>query len=145
MNDEAVLPFYRYHIPVYAHDVSAGEKHPLARAVLEALWQTGNGCLSVQVLQEFFVTVTLKVSKPLKIERARQLVAALATWRVHGPHAEDVLGAIDLQQRYRISFLDAMILFSASQLGAEVVLSEELSAGQTYDGLQVVNPLAIGS
>jgi len=145
MNDEAVLQFVDTNILVYAHDVSADMKHIQAQEVLQTLWQTGNGCLSVQVLQEFFVTVTRKVPKPLKIESARQLVADLATWRVHVPHAEDVLGAIDLQQRYQTSFWDAMILFSAIKLGAEIVLSEDLNPGQNYDGLRVANPLALES
>lgn len=41
-----------------------------AKALIERLWDSGSGCLSVQVLQEFFVTVTRKVAKPLTVEEA---------------------------------------------------------------------------
>jgi predicted nucleic acid-binding protein len=143
MNAEPELQFVDTNIIVYAHDRSAGEKHARAQAVLQDLWQTGAGCLSVQVLQELFVTLTLKVPQPLSAEDARRLVADLATWQIHAPQAEDVLGAIDLQQRYQIKFLDAMILQSAGQLGTKLVLSEDLNPDQDYAGLQVVNPFTV--
>jgi predicted nucleic acid-binding protein len=72
-----------------------------------------------------------------------RLAADLATWQVHAPQAEDVLGAIDLQGRYQTSFWGAMILQSAGQLGAKVVLSEDLNPDQDYAGLQVANPLVV--
>jgi len=49
--------FVDTNVLVYAHDTSAGEKHARAKALVAELWQSGNGCLSVQVLQEFYVTV----------------------------------------------------------------------------------------
>jgi predicted nucleic acid-binding protein len=49
--------------------------------------------------------------------------------------AEDVIGAIGLQQRYLTSFWDAMILWSAQRLGCETIWSEDLSEGQDYDGI----------
>lgn len=141
MSAEPELQFVDTNILVYAHDVSAGEKHARAQVVLRDLWQTGAGCLSVQVLQELFVTLTLKVPRPLSVGSARLLVADLATWQVHAPQVEDVLGAIDLQQRFQTSFWDAMILQSAGQLGAKIVLSEDLNPGQDYAALQVADPL----
>lgn len=50
---------------VYAFDTSAGDKHALAKQLLARLWETERGCLSVQVLAEFFVTVTRKIKQPL--------------------------------------------------------------------------------
>src|SRR6266702_8650582 len=57
--------FVDTNVLVYAHDVTAGDKHGRARALVEELWETRQGCLSVQVLQEFFVTTTRKIPKPL--------------------------------------------------------------------------------
>lgn len=54
--------------------------------------------------------------------------------------AEDILGAIGLQERYRTSYWDAMILWSAQQLGCSEVWSEYLSEGQDYDGVRLANP-----
>jgi predicted nucleic acid-binding protein len=143
MNAEPERQFVDTDILVYAHDRSAGEKYARAQAVLRDLWQTGAGCLSVQVLQDLFVTLTLKVPQPLSVENVRRLVADLATWQVHAPQAEDVLMAIDLQGRYQTSFWGAMILQSAGQLGAKMVLSEDLNPDQDYAGLQVANPLVV--
>ena len=58
--------FVDTNILVYAHDASAGAKQKRASALLEDLWDTRDGCVSVQILQEFFVTVTR--SSPLAIE-----------------------------------------------------------------------------
>ena len=57
--------FVDTNVLVYAHDVTAGDKHSRARALVEELWDTREGCLSVQVLQELFVTTTRKIPKPL--------------------------------------------------------------------------------
>ena len=59
---------------------------------------------------------------------------------MHTPTAPDVLAAVDLHERYQISFWDAMILQSAARRGCQVVWSEDLNAGQTYQGVRVVNP-----
>jgi predicted nucleic acid-binding protein len=132
--------FVDSNILVYAFDHAAGRKSTLARRHVVDLWQRGTGCISIQVLQEFFVSVTAKISKPLSPRQASREIAYLSRWRVHRPWASDVLSAIDLQDRLRISFWDAMILQSAHSLGCEVLWTEDLSHGQTYAGVTVRNP-----
>jgi predicted nucleic acid-binding protein len=132
--------FVDTNVLVYAHDLTAGDKHDLARALLEELWGTRQGCLSVQVLQEFFVTTTRKIPKPLDPTAAAQIIGDLASWHVHSPAAPDILAAIDIQQQAGTSFWDAMILRSAQELGCPVLYSEDLNAGQSYAGIQVSNP-----
>ncbi len=134
--------FIDTNILIYAYDSSAGTKHERARALLESLWESGGGCLSIQVLQEFYVNVTRKVAHPLDIETARQIIADLGEWPTHSPDVTDVLAAIEVQQRYGLSFWDSLILASAAKLGCGVVLSEDLNAGQDYGGVRVVNPFA---
>lgn len=68
------------------------------------------------------------------------IIRDLVFWRVHAPVAEDILGAIDLQRRHKISFWDAMIIWSASQLGCSLIWSEDLSTGRSYDGVLVKDP-----
>ena len=96
--------------------------------------------VSVQVLQELYVTLTRKAAPPLAPADARAVVQDLATWRVVEPSRRDVLEAIDGAQRWRTSFWDAMILTAAIKAGAAVVWSEDLNDGQSYDGTTVRNP-----
>jgi predicted nucleic acid-binding protein len=132
--------FIDTNVLVYAHDESAGAKRYQARTLVEQLWDSREGCLSVQVLQEFFVTVTRKIAKPLDAETAKQIVADFSRWRVHVPAADDVLGAIGIHQRTGISFWDAMIVRSTSEMSCAVLYSEDLNAGQEYSGAVVENP-----
>jgi predicted nucleic acid-binding protein len=136
----AECQFVDTNVLVYAHDRSAGAKHTRARALLAELWDSQAGCLSIQVLQEFYVNITRKVARPLDPMEARQIVADLGHWRVHLPTVTDVLDAITLQQRHGLSFWDAMIVTSAIRLGCAIVWSEDLNAGQDYAGARVVNP-----
>jgi predicted nucleic acid-binding protein len=140
MIDEALLEFVDTNVLVYAHDKSAGRRHDVAKKLVRRLWESGRGGPSVQVLQEFYVTVTKKTRRPLDPEEARQVLHDLALWRTFTPEAADVLGAIDLARKHDVSFWDAMILRSAGQLGCDIVWSEDLNPEQTYDGVRVVKP-----
>jgi predicted nucleic acid-binding protein len=132
--------FVDANVLVYAHDESAGGKRDQARALVEQLWESRDGCLSVQVLQEFFVTVTRKIAKPLNAETAKEIVADYSRWYLHVPAADDVLAAIGIHQRAGISFWDAMIVRSAAEIGCDVLYSEDLNADQEYSGIRVENP-----
>jgi predicted nucleic acid-binding protein len=134
--------FVDTNILLYAHDDSAGAKQVQARTLVEQLWESRNGCLSVQVLQEFFVTTTRKIPKPLEAPAAARIIDDLAHWHVHAPAASDVLAAIDIHQRTGTSFWDAMILRSAKELGCGTLHSEDLNPGQAYEGVQVRNPFS---
>lgn len=132
--------FLDTNILVYAYDRSAGRKHIIAAQFVSDCWENENGCLSIQVLQEFFVNVTRKISLPLDVQTARQLVADLAQWRLHVPEPRDLLQAIDFHDMYRLSFWDAMIVQSTIRLGCKQMLSEDFSHGQMYGNVTVINP-----
>lgn len=134
--------FVDSNVLVYAHDVTAGRKHAIAKDLLARLWAEAKGCLSIQALQEFAVNATRKVPKPISVNEAQEVVTALSDWAMHSPEPADVVAALDRQSRYQISFWDAMILESAVCLGCGLVWSEDLSSGQTYDGIEVRNPFA---
>jgi predicted nucleic acid-binding protein len=140
MPDDSGLQFVDTNVLVYAHDVSAGEKYQRASRLVEELWENEHGCLSVQVAQEFYTTITGKVKKPLESGTAAEILDALSTWKVHAPDMKDVLRAIEIQRRYQVSFWDAMILASAIKLNCDVVWSEDLNDGQVYEGVRIVNP-----
>jgi len=143
MSDETQsrqLVFVDTNILVYAYDLSAGDKYNMAAQTMAECWENENGCISIQVLQEFFVTVTRKIAKPLEHQLARQIVADLAHWRTHTPEANDVLQAIDLSQSYGLSFWDTMEVQSAARLGCKCLLSEDLSHEKIYGHVQAINP-----
>ena len=140
MTDNHEYQFVDTNILVYAHDSSSGVKHQQAKTLVHELWESGKGCLSIQVLQELFVTITRKVPYPLLNEEAAQIIADLSTWRVHEPNVADILGGINLQSRYKISFWDAMIIQSAAELGCSFLWSEDLNSGQEYQKVRVINP-----
>jgi predicted nucleic acid-binding protein len=132
--------FLDANVLVYAHDASAGKKHEIARATMDELWSLGSGVLSSQVLQEWFVTVTRKIPKPLDVASARGIVEALLTWEVVANDGASVLAAVELHQRLKFSFWDSLILQAALRAGASRLLSEDLGHGQEVEGLRIENP-----
>jgi predicted nucleic acid-binding protein len=132
--------FIDSNVLVYAFDRTAGRKNERARELLEALWSSGGGCLSMQILQEFFVTVTGRIPKPLSHEEAVRRVAHYSEWHVHEPGRRDLLAAIDLRRGLRISFWDAMVVHSAKRMDCSVLWTEDLNDGQRYGGVLARNP-----
>ena len=142
MNAEAHPQFVDANVLIYALDSSAARKQEAARALLERLWESNSGCLSVQVLQEFFVTITKKVPKPLTADDAAARIRELAAWRVFTPSADDVLDAIALHAKAKIGFWDAMIVVAAAESGCDVLWTEDLNDGQVLRGVRIRNPFA---
>ncbi len=133
--------FVDTNILVYAHDRSAGIKHQRAQRLLEQLWNSGQGVLSTQVLQELCVNLRRKVSTPLAVEEVRLLIRDYATWEVVSNTPESILQALDIEARYMTSFWDALILQAAESAGASILYSEDLATAQHYGSIQIVNPL----
>lgn len=142
MNAESAKEFVDANVLVYALDSSAGSKKVQAEGVLSRLWDEGAGCLSIQVLQEFFVTITGKVPHPLSADQAADSVHEYTTWRVFSPTADDVLAAIVIRKRSKIGFWDAMIVQAAAESGCPVLWTEDLNDGQVIKGVRVRNPFA---
>ena len=130
--------FVDTNILVYAFDRTAGGKWETAADLLSRLWLERSGCVSLQVLQEFYVTTTKKLGMPPGEALAQ--VERFAKWTVHHPGVDDVLLAIQLHRVKKVSYWDAMILRSAMAVGCKVLWSEDLKHGQQWDGLEVRNP-----
>jgi predicted nucleic acid-binding protein len=135
------IAFVDSNVLIYAHDRDAGSKRELARALCSQLWTEHAGVLSVQVLQEFFVTVTRKLKTPIARAQAREVVRAYAPWVISPTTPETVLRATELSEAAGIDFWDALIVAAAEQSGAETLYSEDLNDGQLIAGVRVVNPL----
>jgi predicted nucleic acid-binding protein len=138
------LVFVDTNVLVYAHDADApAAKRQRAIEALTGLWESGQGCLSVQVLQEFFVTATKKWTTPLARSVAREVVDAYGTWIRSPTTAPTVLRAIDLAVMANLSFWDALIVAAAEEASAGEILSEDLNAGQAIVGIRITNPVLV--
>lgn len=133
--------FVDTNILVYAHDSTQGAKHERARALLQRLWESGDGVLSTQVLQEFCINLRRKSARPPSVEETRKLVEDYSTWDIVVNTAESVLQALDIESRYQVSFWDALIVQAATSSEATIIYSEDMADGQTYGAVRVVNPL----
>ena len=136
--------FVDTNILLYAHDVTIGAKHDRARALVEELWRTRSGVLSTQVLQELCVNLRRKAGRPLDVKTTREIVTDYLSWEVVVNTGESVLEALEIENRYGISFWDALVIQAAESSGAAVLYSEDLSDGQTYGSVRIVNPLVPG-
>ncbi|MGA9059590.1 MAG: PIN domain-containing protein [Terriglobia bacterium] len=133
--------FVDTNILMYAHDTSAGAKHERAKALVEDLWRQRSGVVSTQVLQELCVNLRRKAGHPVDLRTAREIIADYLSWDVVTNTGESILDALQLEEHYQISFWDALVVQAAEASGAAVLYSEDLSDGQTYRGVRVVNPL----
>jgi len=138
MKDDKV--FIDTNVIVYAYDISAGEKHSKAVEIIKGLWDTGSGITSTQVLQEFFVNVTRKITKPLDAVTAKEIVKDFLKWKTVIVDGEIIMDAIDIHSAYKYSFWDSVIIASAVGGGAGTLFSEDLSDKQTIKGIVIRNP-----
>ena len=134
--------FVDTNVLVYARDASEPRKQPRAAEWMEHLWQTRLGRISVQVLQEYYATVTGKLRPGLDRQTARARVRRLLAWRPVPIDAAVLEGAWSLQDRYSLSWSDALIVSAARVSRCRFLLSEDLQDGQAFDDLEVLNPFA---
>jgi len=132
--------FLDTNVIVYAHDRSSGKKNTIAMEIMEYLWDRKKGVISVQVMQEFYVCVTTKILKPLPLKVARKILEYLLNWDLIINDEYITIKAINLQEKYRFSFWDSLIVQSAIQSQAYTLFSEDLSDGQIIENVKIVNP-----
>jgi predicted nucleic acid-binding protein len=130
--------FFDTNVLVYADDKAAPAKQRRALELVAEHRRAGTGVVSLQVLQEYFVTVTRKLGVDARIVRRK--VELLAEFDVAAPDVADILAAIDLHRLHGFSFWDALILRAAKQAGCSVLLSENFQESREIDGVRVVNP-----
>jgi predicted nucleic acid-binding protein len=104
------------------------------------LWKNRNGVLSVQVLQEFYVTMTRKVLHPIPPNRVRNIIRDYFSWHIEINDFNSILIASRIGEDYKISFWDALIVAAALKAKADKILTEDLKAGQIIEGMPIENP-----
>ena len=132
--------FFDTNVLVYAA-VGAGKDERKRKRALDLIQSEDFGT-SAQVLQEFYVTVVRKASRPLSAAQALEWIEQWAAFPCQSIDRELVQIAVALSQRFTISYWDAAILAAAEALGSHLVYSEDLNDGQQYGQVRVVNPFS---
>jgi len=115
------------------------------RVTALALIEHAEFALSAQVLQEFYVTVTRKLERPMTCDQALEWIEQFEAFPCMPVDAALVKIAAEISERYRISYWDGAVIAAARRAGAAVLYSEDLNDGQVYDSVRVVNPFAAGA
>jgi len=132
--------FFDTNVLVYAA-IGTGKDEQKRKRALELIDAEDFGT-SAQVLQEFFVTVVKKAARPLSAALAMEWIEQWVAFPCQAVDHQLVRIAVELSERYAISYWDAAILAAAEALGARTVYSEDLNDGQHYRSVRVVNPFA---
>lgn len=130
--------FLDTNVLLYTDSVDAPAKQRRAIEVLAEQRLARTGVVSLQVLQEYFVAATRKLTVEAGV--ARRKVELFANYHVVILDVEDVLAAIDLHRLHQVSLWDALVLRAAKEGGCSVLYSEDLQHGRSFDGVRIVNP-----
>jgi predicted nucleic acid-binding protein len=130
--------FFDTNVLIYADDKAAPAKQRRALDLVAEHRRAGTGVVSLQVLHEYFVTITRKLRVDQRI--ARRKVELLAEFDIAATDITDILAAIDLHFVHGFSFWDALVMRSAKQAGCSVLLTEDMQETREIDGVRIVNP-----
>lgn len=126
---------------IYHLDREDGRKQAIAERIVREGLATGNACISFQVIQECLNTVLRKAKIALDIEAARAyLDTVLAPLLQVSASAALYQRALDIQERYRFSFYDSLIVAAALAAGCSRLFSEDMQHGQQIENLTISNP-----
>ncbi len=130
--------FVDTNILIYAHDSGAGKKQTKAQQILEDFWRSPlPPSTSVQVLQECVVHLNrLKISHP-DIE---EIIDDYLQWNITVNDQKLLLHGLQLKEKLKISFWDAMIVAAAKEAGSKFLLTEDFQHNRSYEGVKAVNP-----
>jgi len=135
--------FVDTNVLVYSRDASEPQKQEQAMTWMAHLWSTKTGSLSYQVLQEFYTTVTAKLQPGLDPEKARKDVRSLLVWRPIVVNDRVLENAWLIQDRFQISWWDALIVSAAQLADCRYLLTEYLQENQKFGKLRVTNPFHV--
>ncbi|HWZ71290.1 MAG TPA: PIN domain-containing protein [Casimicrobiaceae bacterium] len=128
---------------VYARDAGEPVKQARAAAWLEFLWQEQLGRTSMQVLSEYYVTLTRKLTPGIASAEAWDDVSALLTWRPQAIDEAVLRRGHEIEQKHRLSWWDSLIVAAAAAQGCALLLSEDLQDGGAYAGVTVRSPFTL--
>lgn len=133
--------FFDSNVFIYLFDDADPQKQARARSIVASALVADTACISFQVVQETLHVLTRKFAKRVPSEIAKDILrdSLQPFWRVQ-PSPGLYIRALDLQERYRFSFYDSLIVAAAVEAGCARLLSEDLQDGQRVDQLLIENP-----
>jgi len=124
----------------YAEGVNGVVRKRVALEIIEKLPEDST-FLPVQVLGELFHVLVRKAGRP-----PESATAAILSWQDLFPLIETspaiILAAADLATQHRFGIWDAVVFAAAAAAGCRLLLSEDLQAGFTWNGVTVTNPFS---
>jgi predicted nucleic acid-binding protein len=132
--------FFDTNVLVYLFDADSPDKQNRARQVFGEQTRSGDIVLSAQVLQELYVTITRKLTRPLPAEQALSVLVQLSTLPLITVDGALILRAVELHQQAGVSFWDALIVQAALEGGCRTLLSEDMQHGRRFGDLTIRNP-----
>lgn len=132
--------FFDTNVLLYMYDDDEPQKKARAIDVFDRAVEDNLAVLSTQVLQEFYVNATRKLTTPLSPERAAARVRDFTRLPLVRVDEAMILAAIERNRDMSLSFWDALVVEAALRAGAGRLLTEDLQHGQEMDGLRVENP-----
>ena len=136
----SALVFVDTNVHLCAKDARDADKQIRANEWLTWCWTQCRGRINTQVLNEFYNNAIAKFRTVVTVEKTREHVRMLRLWQPPHPDTYTVDGAWVMQDRFKISYWDALIMSSAQQQGCRYLLSENMQHLQEYDAVQVINP-----
>lgn len=130
--------FLDTNVIVYAVDTTHGAAHK--RMIARKIIRAGDFGVSAQVVQEFYVTATRKIKRPLSVASAARFVEQLIRAEFVALDTSLIKLGIAHSRRYQISYWDGAIIAAAEAMGAATLYSEDLNHGQIYGAVRVLNP-----
>jgi predicted nucleic acid-binding protein len=133
--------FLDSNIFVYSVDHRDPIKQSIANDLIRGLVVEGEAVISYQVIQEFFNWALSK--SPIKMtgdEAQHYLATTFRPLQIVPPSTALVSDAIRIQERYRLSWYDSLIVSAAQQAGCHTLYSEDLQHGQQFGAVTVQDP-----
>ena len=130
--------FLDTNVLAYACDMDQPVKQKVARALLRQEAGDLSPCISTQVVQEFYVTAIRKLN--IAALKAKDIIHSFGNMRMVTIDMTDINRAIDGNILWQVSFWDALIIVAAQKARCEILYTEDLNDGQSFDGLTVCNP-----
>lgn len=136
----SVEAFLDSNILIYAASKDLADAQKATRAS-RLIMETNFG-VSLQVAQEFYHNARTKARLAIKADQAETIISLLLARPLVVSDAALFASALKLCERYQLRYWDAAIVAAAIRIEAPVLYSEDLSDGQEYDGVRVINPFA---
>lgn len=132
--------FFDTNILVYANDSSEPYKQQIARELIKKALAGQTAVISVQVLSEFWVTVTGKIKQPLPEAFAEKEIELFGLMEIVDTNLMVFKDALKIQKLSKLSFWDSLILSAANSASCKTVYSEDMQDGQEISAMRIVNP-----